>query len=361
MGQPVSLVTGACGFIGSHVVEVLVEAGHNVRATDLAEAYERDDLKKGRFPSVLHALDVEFVPSDMRAPATLEPVLEGVDYVFHVASVFSYSAPRSLLHAVNVEGTRALVDLLLDEERASRLERLVLWGAGGIYGLPSPYDLPLREDTPPAPSNNYLKSKWEQEWLVIEAGRKHGLPFSTIRPTGVYGPRAVYGGGQMIMEPAKMKVIAVPSSFTGRIPFVHVRDVARAALHVALDERALGEAFNVSDDSLMSMVDFLKAVAEITGARFVKLPPIPVALVRPLLLGAANAAALFSQHVTHTPPALEADSVSYFGYDFVYSNAKLKRLGFEFLYPDAREGIEETIAWYREQGWLEGGGPQGGL
>lgn len=353
MSAPVSLVTGACGFIGSHVVEVLVEAGHQVRATDLPEAYEQDDLKQGRFPSVLKANDVEFIPSDMRAPSSLEPALEGVDYVFHVASVFSYSAPRSLLRSVNVEGTRALVDLLLEKKRRERLSRLVLWGAGGIYGLPSPYDLPLTEETPPAPSNAYLKSKWEQEWLVMEAGRKHDLPFASIRPTGVYGPRAVYGGGQMLMEPAKMKIIAVPKSFEARIPFVHVRDVARAALHVATDERARGEAFNVSDDSLLSMVDFMRTVAGITGAKFIELPPVPVAAIRPLLLASARVAGLISQHVTQTPPALEEDSVSYFGHDFVYSNDKLKQLGFELLYPDAREGIAETIAWYREQGWLD--------
>lgn len=353
MVQPVSLVTGACGFIGSHVVEVLVDAGHVVRATDLAEAYEGDDLQQGRFPSVLRALDVEFIPSDLRAPASLENVLDGVDYVFHVASVFSYTAPRALLQAVNVEGTRALVDLLLDDRRRERLERFVLWGAGGIYGLPSPYDLPLTEDTPPAPSNAYLRSKWEQEWLVMEAGRKHDFPFSSIRPTGVYGPRAVYGGGQLLMEPARMKVISAPSSFTARIPFVHVRDVARAALHVAQDDRALGEAFNVSDDSLMSMVDLLKAISEITGAPFVPLPPLPVAVVRPMLKAAAKLTGMVSQHITHSSPALEEDSVSYFGYDFVYSNEKLKKLGFELLYPDARIGIEETIAWYKEQGWLD--------
>lgn len=353
MAKPVSLVTGACGFIGSHVVEVLVDAGHRVRATDLAEAYEKDDLQRGRFPSVLRALDVEFLPSDMRAPASLEPVVDGVDYVFHVASVFSYSAPRNVLQAVNVEGTRALVDLLLDGPRRKRLERFVLWGAGGIYGLPSPHDLPLTEDTPPAPSNAYLRSKWEQEWLVMEAGRKHDFPFSSIRPTGVYGPRAVYGGGQMLMEPARMRVVSVPSNFTARIPFVHVRDVVRAALHVAQDDRALGEAFNVNDDSLMSMVDFLRAVSEITGAPFISLPPLPVAVARPMLQAAAKLAGVISHRVTHGSPVLEEDSVSYFGHDFVYSNEKLKKLGFEFLYPDARVGIEETIAWYKEQGWLD--------
>jgi UDP-glucose 4-epimerase len=352
MDKPISLVTGACGFIGSHMVEVLAEAGHRVRATDLAEAYEKDDLGKGRFPSVLRAHEVEFTPSDMRAPASFEPLLDGVDYVFHIASVFNYTAPRSVLQAVNVQGTRAMVDMLLAPERKERLKRFVLWGAGGVYGLPTPYDIPLTEDTPPAPCNNYLKSKWQQEWMLMEAGRKHGFPFASIRPTGVYGPRGVYGGGQMLMEPAKMKVVAIPSSFSFRIPFVHVRDVARAALHVATEPRCLGEVFNVSDDSLMSMVDFMRAVAEITGAKFVLLPPVPAEVVRPLILSAAKMAGLVAQHITHQPPALEQDSAMYFGHDFVYSSEKIKQTGFEFLYPDARVGIEETIAWYKEQGWI---------
>jgi nucleoside-diphosphate-sugar epimerase len=334
------------------MVEVLVEAGHQVRATDLAEAYERDDLEKGRFPSALKALDVEFTPSDIRAPASFEPLLDGVDYLFHTASVFDYSVPRSILQAVNVQGTRAMVEMLLEPARKERLKRFVLWGTGGIYGLPTPEILPLTEDTPPSPCNNFLKSKWEQEWLVMEMGRKHGLPWSSIRPTGVYGPRADYGGGQMLMAPAKMKAIAVPSSFTARVSLVHVRDVARAALHVATDERSLGEGYNVCDDSLMSMVDFLRTVAEITGVPFVSLPPIPEAVVRPLLLGAAKLSGLVSKHMTHGPSPLEYDSAVYFGHDFVYSNKKIKQIGFEFLYPDARVGIEETIAWYKEQGWI---------
>jgi nucleoside-diphosphate-sugar epimerase len=177
---PLSLVTGACGFMGTHMVETLVAAGHRVRATDLASALGHDDRKAGRFPSVLHKLGVEVVASDMTRPESLAPLVQGVDYVFHVAAVFSYSAPRELLERVNVEGTRALLDLL---EKEKQLKRLVVWGAGGVYGLPNATNLPFREEMPADPPNAYLESKSEQEKLVMEFGRAHELPYSIIRPT----------------------------------------------------------------------------------------------------------------------------------------------------------------------------------
>jgi nucleoside-diphosphate-sugar epimerase len=110
MERPLSLVTGACGFMGTHMCEVLAEAGHRIRATDLPAAHEKDDRAKGRFPSVIDRLGVEFVPGDFTRPGDLAALVRDVDYVFHVAGVFSYSAPWALLRQVNESGTEALID-----------------------------------------------------------------------------------------------------------------------------------------------------------------------------------------------------------------------------------------------------------
>lgn len=349
--RPRSLVTGACGFMGSHMVELLHEAGHDVVATDLANAWGEDDRQRGRFPSIIRKLGVEFHPSDMRSPRTLAPLVEGVDYIFHIASIFSYSVPWDALYAVNVAGTRHLVDLAL--ERAPRLQRLVLWGAGGVYGLPSHRPGPFTEDLPPAPSNDYLRSKWFQEHLVMEYGRTRGLPYSILRPTTVYGPRGVYGGGQLLMGPAQMKVVAAPRNFTTHIPFVHVRDVVGAALHLAETESARGEVFNLNDDTLMDNVEFFRFVAEVTGHRFVALPPVPVRLLKTTLTALAHVLRFAADHVVRFAPPLEAGPIQYFGEDFLFSNEKLKKTGYRFLYPDARVGIRETLEWYRDQGWIK--------
>jgi UDP-glucose 4-epimerase len=256
MPRPVSLVTGACGFIGSRMVEVLREAGHVVRGTDLQECCEKDDLTKGRYPSILQANRVKFIADDLLNPQHLDELLDGVNYVFHIAAVFSYRAPKSTLYAVNVEGTRLLLERLVNHPT---LKRLVLWGAGGIYGFPPDDELPIREDdTPPCPPNNYLRSKLKQEMLAAQYHRRHGVPYCSVRPTTVYGPRGVYGAGQMIIQAAKMKPAAAPANWTGRIPFVHVDDVTRAALFLAGRKGSNGEAYNLVDDSQMTTVDYLR-------------------------------------------------------------------------------------------------------
>src|SRR3989338_9621553 len=141
--SPLSLITGACGFMGTHMVEILHEAGHRIRATDLSQSYESDNLNTGRFPSVLKKLNVEFIPADVTDRAAVGRLLDGVEYVFHIAAIFSYSAPWDLLHRVNVEGTRHLLECL---KEIPTFKKLVLWAAGGIHRMPHGLqDLPITE------------------------------------------------------------------------------------------------------------------------------------------------------------------------------------------------------------------------
>ncbi len=345
---PLSLVTGACGFIGTHMVQVLHEAGHRVRGTDLPEAFERDDPERGRFPGVLKDLGVEFIPSDMTRPDTLQTILEGVDYVFHIAAVFSYSAPWETLKRVNVDGTRELCNLILKKKK---IKKLILWGAGGVYGFPPAEFLPVREEDPKAPPNHYLKSKHEQEQLVMALGRTRGLRYSIVRPTGVYGPRCMYGMGQMMLPLIRTRRVAVPRNFTTRVPLVHVRDVCAAALFLSRTKTADGEAYNLNDDTMMTVVEFMKTMADLQDKPFTRLPPVPIAPLKTVLQGAAFLEGTLAKHVTRMKPKLERDTIRFLGRDIAYSNQKLKDLGYRFLYPDARSGLRETIAWYRQEGW----------
>ena len=348
--KPVSLVTGACGFMGTHMVEVLHAAGHEVRATDLGSACKDDDRSLGRFPSVLRNLGIEPQPADLTRPHTLDGLVDGVDYVFHVAGLFNYSASWEALKAVNVGGTRALVDLTL--EHAPKLKRFVFWGAGGVYGFKDNEGIPIREEDAPEPPNDYLKSKWRAEFAVLDAGKRRGLPFAILRPTTVYGPRCVYGGGQLLMGPASMGLLVIPGNFTARIPFVHVTDVCRAALFTADNDGADGEVFNTNDDSRMTTVEFMRYVAALEGRAALVLPGlIPVPALRKLATSVAKALDAVLMPLGRRSP-LEADSADYLGRDVLFDNSKLKDLGFEFTYPDARDGIRDTLRWYHDHGWI---------
>lgn len=343
---PLSLVTGACGFMGTHMVEVLTEAGHRVRATDLAQSYDHDDIRTGRFPSVLKKHNVEFVPADVTNRETIEKILKDVEYVFHIAAIFSYSAPREILYRVNVEGTRHLLELLKD---VATFKKMVLWAAGGVYRFPrGPQDLPITEESPIEPQNNYLQSKWEQERLVREFCKVNGMRFSAMRPTTVYGPRAVYGGGQMVKDALKMKTLAIPKNFTARIPTVHVRDVCRAALFLAENPSTDGESYNLNDNSQTTTVEYFELMSRLTGKPFRALPAIPLGLIRFNLLILAALGKLRFKLFGGRPPKFEKDSLKYFGVDFVCSNEKLKAAGFRFQYPDFAPGLAETLPWYQE-------------
>ena len=342
------LVTGACGFMGTHMVEVLHEEGHRVIATDLASAYEQDDLGRGRYPGVLKNLGVSFIPADLTQPVPPK-MFEGVEHVFHIAGIFNYSAPWELLHRVNVVGTQHLLNAL---GTVASLRKIVVWGAGGIYRLPAgPQDLPLTENSPIEPANNYLKTKWEEEELVARFALERRLRWSSVRPTTAYGPRAVYGGGQMFLDLMRMKKIVVPRNFIYKIPTVHARDVCRAALFLAEHPETDGEAYNLNDDSQTSTVDFFRMVAEQADRPFQLLPPFPLRIFKANLYLIAALGRLRKKWFGGKPPKFEKESLRYFGKDFVYSNEKLKKAGFRFLYPDFREGLKETVAWYKQAGW----------
>jgi len=331
------------------MVELLVKEGYQVRATDLKPDSEADDPKRGRYPSLIRSLNIEFIPSDLSRPQNLKELTEGVDYAFHVAGLFSYLAPWEALYRVNVEGTQNLIEGLL---KNGSLKRLILWGAGGIYGVPKPEELPIREDSPKRPPNNYLQSKWDQELLAEKYHQTEKLPYTSIRPTGVYGPRAVYGMPKLMMDLAKMKKIRIPKNFNGRAPLVHSVDVCRSALYLADRDEANGQAYNLSDDVTYNNVQMFEFLAELLGKPFSVMPAVPIKLVKGAAIAAATVENFISKKILKKPPKLEKDTAFFLGGDFWYTNEKLKKTGFKFQYPDGKEGFRETIPWYREQGLI---------
>ena len=141
-------------------------------------------------------------------------------------------------------------------------------------------------------------------------------------------------------------------NLTGNIPFVHVRDVCRAALHLASYPAAEGQAYNVTDDGRLDAPTLVRLVADEMGVRPTILPPVPISATRKVLSTVAAISAGRAKAGGRKPP-LEHDPIQYFGRDYLYSNAKLKATGFEFIWPHPEPGIRETLRWYVDHGWLE--------
>ncbi|MEW5945846.1 MAG: NAD(P)-dependent oxidoreductase [bacterium] len=333
------LVTGASGFNGFHMAALLREKGCEVRATDVAN----------KDPGFWEKRGVEFIEADLTRKETLKPVVKGMEWVFHPAALFDYLAPWDLLEKVNVGGMRNMIEVCLDEG----VKRFILWSTAGVYGPLKPELLPCREDHPKNPANNYERSKWAQEQLLMEYVEKHGFPASVIRPAPVYGPRNVYGIAQLITAIARGWLGMYVTNYKNRLPFVHVADVVRSALFLAPKKETAGEAYNVVDDTHYYADDIMPYIGKLTDSVMV-----PVWVAKPLYRSAIR----FGYNVfvrraeslrkKGRRPLFDPDTILYGVNDYWFSNEKIKGLGFELTYPDVKTGIVTAVDWLKKEGMI---------
>lgn len=323
------LVTGACGFTGSHLCDILHERGLDFRATD------REGADTRYLPP-----RAEFMASDLTDYESLRRVVQGVDIVLHTAAIFDWWAPRELLDAVNVRGMENLCRAAAD----AGVRRLVSWSTSGVYGkLPQGVTI-IDEDTPRNPLEDYSKSKLEQDAIAHSFNGRGGLTTSIVRPGIVYGPRAQYGAAQIFDAVAAMPAMPVPVNFKYRLGTVHARDIAGAALFISGKPEAAGQEYCVVDCSGVTIADFISLVA-----RAMRKPVIPIVappqLARRAGLLAADMSEWLARNVTRSRPLIERGPIQFFPVDLNVSNRKLLALGYEFEYPGPERGVEETVAW----------------
>jgi nucleoside-diphosphate-sugar epimerase len=339
------LVTGACGFSGSHMVDLLVEEGYDVIATDREDA-----------PRRWLNPEVKFIPSDLLDKRTLDKVVDSVDCIFHPAAIFSYSASLEDLIRVNVIGTKNLLDVAV----ANGVKKMVMWSTAGVYDVSKLGDEPIDENGPIGPSNNYEYSKLKQEELAMEYHISGKINLTIIRPAPIYGPRNLYGFANIVFGVAKFPVVIVPI-IENRAVSVHVKDVCGAALFLSQKDEANGEVFNIVDDSDYSYSDVNILVAQFLGKPYFK---IPIKANAKHLSYVSLIAAKFSRLVNKYFPLLfdlpllgvlkyvEEDTARYIAFSYRFSNKKLKSFGYSLKYPDLKDGLPETIQWYRDYGYL---------
>lgn len=330
-----ALVTGACGFIGSHLVDQLLEDGWQVRATDLPDA------DRSRLPG-----EVPWVAADLTRREAVRPAVEGVHVVFHTAQVCDPLAEWETLYRVNALGT----ENLLEASRREKVQRFVSWSCYSVYGRFDRERLPLDESHPVRPRDSLGRSKAMQDasvWRYHEAG----LPATVLRPSSVYGNGCRGGLTEFVRRLNRLPVVPVPVNHKQRIMSVHVKDVVRAASFLARTEESIGQEYNLTDDGHCTLCALVVLVAERLGKKTV-----PVAAPRILVKGGAwlTAWALTGWgRVRKRRPWLDKQRVHTITFDFVASNSKIKALGFRFVCPDPRSGIPETIEELRREGYLE--------
>lgn len=374
--ERLNLVTGACGFTGALLVQRLLEAGEKVIATDLAKAF---DHPKNRMIFENRGIDFshpncEVIPSDLTDKESLKKLfVRPVTHIFHTASLYDYSAPMEILRKINIDGFYNLVDLAIEQDS---LERFVHWSTCGVFGKPytakagdkcnipftedfnsSPKNAPFEQDEPTGTNlvNDYSVTKWKQEQIAWKYHREKGLPLTVVRPAPLYGPGSDYGHGGIVLTIHAGLLPIVPKDARNFITTsVHVEDMARFAIFIADKDFALGEDYNVVDDSIISYSEFVRYLALLLGRRLPEVPFINLTLARPFMILAAKIWLwLELKFGVSRVRVFEVGSATYMSSSYWISNRKTKETGFVYRYPDVKEGMRDTIDWFRRVGWLD--------
>jgi nucleoside-diphosphate-sugar epimerase len=320
--------------VGSHFIDrLLTHPEYEVRGTDLPDADQ-----------AFLTREASFVSGDLKIPKTLTAIVKDVDVIFHVASLFRYSASWDDLSAVNIEGTRNLCRAALK----SKVTKLVLISSAGVYGVP--HAIPVSEEDDVNPSNSYEQSKLEQEHAATQMLEDSNIDLTILRPAPIYGPRNRYGIGTILRMVALGQLPIISENMNTLVPLVHVADVVGAAFHLINFPKATNQVYNVVDDSTYRKHDLFAYIAPLLEAKiyYTRLPLLPKWLLRSL----ASWSEWKARNITHKEPKIERATIDLMYNDYWYSNAKLKATGYEFIYPDARVGLKDTIDWCKRNKWL---------
>ncbi|MDQ2907508.1 MAG: NAD-dependent epimerase/dehydratase family protein [Chloroflexota bacterium] len=321
------LVTGGGGFLGSHVVDLLLEQGEAVRIL----ARPAEDVTR------LAEAGVDVHRGDMADRTSLESALAGVERVLHCAARTGPWGPPADYESINVLGLKALLEVAL----AAHVRRIVHVSSATVHGIDirgtADETTPLRGGPDP-----YSQSKVAGERLLQQMIRDTGAPVSIVRPGLVYGPRDIgsFGRFAALVEQGKMVVIG---SGNNHLPLIYVTDVARGIVLASTAEHAPGRAYLLVNDEPVTQNDYFNTIAS------------ELAVPRPrrhipyrLALGAGFAAEM-AGHLLHwkQPPPLTRFGVELLGGENrITINRARSELGF-VPQMSLAEGVRQGIAWYR--------------
>ncbi len=324
------LVTGATGFLGSHVAELLAAEGHHVRVL----------LRTTSDRSFLAGFPHEQALGDVTEPDSLAAALEGVQAVVHAAGLVK---ARSAAHfqAVNAQGTANLLTAL--DRAAPDFRRLVYVSSLAAHG-PSEDGRPRPLQAPPRPLTAYGRSKLQAEELVRAwAGSKRAV---IVRPPVIYGPRDP--ALLPFFKLARWRIAPLLAGGRNRLSVVYVEDAARAIAQAAVAEADVaGKTYFLDDGHVYSWRDLLGAVEEAVGRRALRISTPRWAYSAAALASEAYGLLLRRAVSLTREKVLEMSQPAW-----VCSHEALRQdLGWS---PQIalKQGAKLTAEWYRSQGWL---------
>ncbi len=325
------LITGATGFVGSHLTEAALKRGWSVRAL----------VRAGSDTTFLRDLPVTLVTGDLTEPGRLRQAVQGVDFVLHSAAKVGDWGPVEQYRAVNVEGLRCLLDAC----RGQPLQRLVHLSTLGVYEARHHHGT---DETVPPPGQHmdgYTQSKVEAEQLALSAFREHGLPVVVLRPGFIYGPRDRTLLPKLI-ENLKQRKVRYIGSGRQILNCIHVANLVEAVFLAAESPQAVGQIYNLTDGEAVSRRRFISAIVQ--GLELPKPLPVPGPLWLARFLAWWQESSARRRNAPEAPQLTQA-RIKFLGLNLDFSIEKAQReLGYHPV-KTFDQGMAETIAWYRQQ------------
>ncbi|MEK6552489.1 MAG: NAD(P)-dependent oxidoreductase [Bacteroidota bacterium] len=325
----ISVVTGASGFVGSHLVDKLLAEGHQVKCI----------LRKTSSKRWLENKPVEIIDAGLFDKDTLKKVLKDADYLFHVAGVVKAKNEEDYFKG-NVETTQNLLDIL--SEVNPKLERVVIVSSQTACG-PSQEGKPVTEGTKEHPITTYGRSKYAQEQLAKKYMDK--LPITIIRPPAVYGERdtEIY----LFFKTYKQGLMGLIGFDKKQVSIVHVDDLVNGIYLAAASQKAIGQTYFIGSELYYNWEE----IGEVCHKAFakkaftIKIPHFIVYTVATV----AQFFALFSSKAATFNLEKARDFVQR-AWTCDVSKA-VNDIGYRQKI-SLEDGMKRTIDWYKEMKWL---------
>jgi dihydroflavonol-4-reductase len=326
-----AFVTGATGFLGSHVARVLSEQGAELRLL----VRPTSNLKN------LQGLKAETASGDLRDAASLEKAMAGCDTVFHVAADYRlWVRDPAEMYRSNVSGTRAI----LEAARRNSVRRVVYTSSVGTIGFTGD-DKPVDEDSPVSLADmigHYKRSKFMAEQIALEAGRS-GMQVVTVNPTTPVGEQDVKPTptGRIVLDFLKRKF---PAYVETGLNLVDVRECARGHV-MALEKGRSGERYILGGEDL-TLKQILDKLAKLTGLRS---PTVKLPYIFAFAAGVVDEA--ITGGILHREPRATVDTVRMGRKKMFASSAKAEReLGWKLI--PAEDALRRAVDWFRANGYV---------
>ncbi len=327
--KKISVVTGANGFVGSHLVDLLLEKGNEVRCI----------TRKSSNLRWLENKDVKIFDCGLFDKEGLKEALDGADYLFHVAGVVKAKKPEGYFKG-NVETTKTLFDALT--ELNSKIERVVIISSQTAAG-PSLDNQAVNEETKPHPITNYGRSKLEQERLAQSYMDK--FPVTIVRPPAVYGERdtEIF----LVFRTFKQGLLTLIGFDDKKLSLVHAEDLVNGIYLSATKEEAVGQTYFIGSEEYYGWDQVGDEMAKAFGKNAFRLR-LPHTLVYSVA-GIAEFLSIFSSKAATFNIEKARDFVQK-AWTCDVSKAK-RELGYSQKV-SLEAGIKRTIDWYKEMKWF---------